>query len=152
MYPNPQDVLPLPPNPSLEQYKKQAKDLVKACKSGDADAIRVWANAWIQNLIRLQSPAIAKQMLAGSDHWINAVTDFARRKLSKMFSLTDAQFVIARAQGFTSWPKFAKHIEALASAGSRVSRFEAAAEAIVDGDATRLKRLLRANPKLIQEH
>ena len=29
MYPNPQDVLPLPPRPSVEQYKKLAKDLVK---------------------------------------------------------------------------------------------------------------------------
>ena len=29
MYPNPQDVLPLPARPNLEQYKKQAKDLVR---------------------------------------------------------------------------------------------------------------------------
>ena len=29
MYPNPQDALPLPPRPSVEQYRKRAKDLVK---------------------------------------------------------------------------------------------------------------------------
>lgn len=29
MYPNPQDALPLPPHPSVEQYRKLAKDLVK---------------------------------------------------------------------------------------------------------------------------
>jgi len=34
---------PLPQRPSLDQYKKQAKDLLKACKSADATAIRVWA-------------------------------------------------------------------------------------------------------------
>lgn len=32
MFPNPQDALPLPPRPNLEQYKKQAKDLIKACR------------------------------------------------------------------------------------------------------------------------
>ena len=37
MYPNPQDALPLPPRPNLEQYKKLAKDLVKAWKSSDGD-------------------------------------------------------------------------------------------------------------------
>ena len=36
MYPNPQDVLPLPPRPDLEQYKKQAKDLVEACRASSA--------------------------------------------------------------------------------------------------------------------
>jgi hypothetical protein len=30
MYPNPQDVLPLPPRPDLSHYRKRAKDLVKA--------------------------------------------------------------------------------------------------------------------------
>lgn len=27
MYPNPQDVLPLPPRPDLDQYRKRAKEL-----------------------------------------------------------------------------------------------------------------------------
>jgi hypothetical protein len=30
----PQDAVPLPPRPNLEQYKKLAKDLVKVCKPG----------------------------------------------------------------------------------------------------------------------
>jgi hypothetical protein len=30
MYPNPAAVIPLPPRPSLEQYKKRAKTLVNA--------------------------------------------------------------------------------------------------------------------------
>jgi len=29
MFPNPQDVLPLPSRPNLEQYKKLAKELAK---------------------------------------------------------------------------------------------------------------------------
>jgi ankyrin repeat protein len=37
------------------------------------------------------------------------------------FALADAQFVIAREHGFESWPEFAKHIEALASASFAAS-------------------------------
>ena len=32
MLPNPQDALPLPPRPSLERYKKLAKQLVKSAQ------------------------------------------------------------------------------------------------------------------------
>lgn len=150
MYPNPQDALPLPPRPNLEQYKKQAKELVKACKSGDPDAVRAWATQWINNLVRLQGLTITPQMPVRVDHWIDQVTDFARRKLFDACALTDGQFVIARAQGFESWPKLAKHIEALTSASSAVSQFEAAAEAVVDGNMSRLARLLGDDPELIR--
>lgn len=34
------DTKELPPRPSLEQYKQQAKDLVKSRKAGDPEAIR----------------------------------------------------------------------------------------------------------------
>ena len=50
----PQDALPLTPRPNLEQYRKLAKDLIKACKSGDATAIRMWAIRWIDRLSTLQ--------------------------------------------------------------------------------------------------
>jgi len=51
MFPNPQDALPLPPRPNVEQYKKIAKELVKACQSDDA-AIGQWAARWVQSLVR----------------------------------------------------------------------------------------------------
>src|SRR5216684_2164609 len=31
---------PLPPRPRLEHYRKRAKNLVKACRAGDRDALR----------------------------------------------------------------------------------------------------------------
>jgi len=38
------ETLPLPPSPSLEQYQKRAKDLVKAAKSEKPDgAMRVYS-------------------------------------------------------------------------------------------------------------
>jgi hypothetical protein len=78
----------LPARPNLEQYKKQAKELRDAYRSGDADAAR-----------RVR-------------HQVRAVDASDARKV-KALALTNAQFVIAREHGFDSWPKFAKHIETL---------------------------------------
>jgi hypothetical protein len=59
-------------------------------------------------------------------------------------TLSAAQFAIARSHGFQSWPKFARHIQALAL-NSPVSRFEAAADAIVNGELRGIDRdLVRA--------
>jgi len=85
--------------PSLEQYKKQAKELVKALKafqshkSSDSEAIQR-VKEYHPRFASLRDEEIA----------------------STKFALADAQFVIAREHGFESWPKFAKHIEALAGA------------------------------------
>ncbi len=73
--------------------------------------------------------------------------DFAKKTGSK---LADAQFTLAREHGFDSWPKFAKHIEALARKTSLVSKFEQTADAIIAGDAPTLSRLLNENPELIR--
>ena len=65
-------------------------------------------------------------------------------------TLAGAQSEIALEHGFASWPKFASHLNALARAHSPVSRFEAAADAVVSGDAETLKSLLAADPELIR--
>lgn len=143
MYPNPASALPLPSRPNLDQYKKLAKDLVKACKSGDPDALHVWATEWLQKLADRQS----FELRAAIQGQIGPLTEFARNKPVK--TLTDAQFVIARAHGFKSWPRFAEHLEGLTGTNP-ISRFEAAADAIVTGDAVTLRRLLREDPHLIR--
>ena len=128
MFPNPQAALPLPPRPSLERYKKLAKELVRASKSG---AIGDWAEEWIRELRKLVP-------IESVDQSIDQVEEFALRKLSEKCTLAGAQFVIARSHGFESWPKFARHLEALARS-SPVSRFEAAADAIACGDGAALR-------------
>jgi ankyrin repeat protein len=144
MYPNPSTALPLPPRPDLEQYKKLAKDLAKACKSGDPGTPRAWASEWLHRLADLQGA----ELRASIESQVDSLAEFARSKPAD--ALTDAQFVIARAHGFKSWPRFAEHIEALKGASSPVSRFEAAADAVVAGDAATLQRLLREDPELIR--
>jgi hypothetical protein len=66
-------------------------------------------------------------------------------------TLAGAQFLLARWHGFASWTKFAKHVEALERAGSPVSVFETAVDAIVDGDVPTLQELLKENPSLVRE-
>ncbi len=80
----------LPARPNIEQYKKQAKELVKNCALGASDAL---------TRIARHHPRF---------HKLSSV-DIQ----SGHFTLTDAQLVIAREHGFESWPKFASHIETL---------------------------------------
>jgi ankyrin repeat protein len=85
------------------------------------------------------------------ERWTKEVNEFAHKKLNDDHcALTAAQFVIARSHGFASWPKFARHIQELETAHSPTAQFEAAADAIVSGDSTKLQRLLKENPALIR--
>ncbi len=138
MFPNPQDALPLPARPRLEGYKKLAKALVLVCRSGDEGAIGRWAGDWIGSLAQR------------SGRRANEVKDFTRRLMAEKCSLANAHLVLSRSHGFATWAKFSKHLEALARKGTTVARFETAAGAIVNGDALAVKRLLRADPKLIR--
>lgn len=105
----------LPSRPSLEQYKKQAKDLVRKQKAGDAKTLQRLKEAH-PRFHAMQDSEIAKSK----------------------FSLTDAHFVIALEHGFDSWPKFAKQIEILnlqraAALASPVDAFVEAACVPLDG-------------------
>src|SRR5262245_5463264 len=92
----------LPPHPSLEQYKKQAKDLVKDFANSSPEALA---------RIRQHHPRLRD------------LTDFAMA-----IKLSDAQLVIAREHSFETWPAFARHVRALQqlaadSDASTASRF-----------------------------
>jgi ankyrin repeat protein len=126
MYPNPQDALPLSRRPSLEQYEERARSLSKACRSDQA--LLDWARRW-------------------ASEYAEQVAGFAR---TRTCSLGDARLVIARAHGFANWRRLAAHLEALARPGSRIAAYEAAADAIVNGHASALRRLLRKEPRLIR--
>ncbi|HKR32434.1 MAG TPA: ankyrin repeat domain-containing protein [Terriglobales bacterium] len=151
MFPNPQDALPLPQRPKLEQYRKLAKELVRAARVSE-DAIRDWASHWIDALVRHSGIVITPGMPVRIERWSKQVARHAIEELinKEMRTLTKAQFVIARAQGFESWPKFSRHLHQRAQSQSETSQFEAAADAIVSGDAPKLKRLLRGNPELVR--
>jgi hypothetical protein len=151
VYPNPQDVLPLPPHPDLEQYRRRARDLVKACTSSEPDALTQWASRWIHDLHRLYSGEAAADRRQ-LEHYAAQLATFARKRMTEADgALTQAQFVIARAHGFLSWARFARHLGALERAANATSAFEQAADAIVTGDLNALAGLLAENPDLVRE-
>src|SRR5262249_36783363 len=51
---------------------------------------------------------------------------------------------------FESWDALAEYVAAVTEDGSRVHRFEAAVEAVVDGDIASLRSLLDADPGLVR--
>ena len=155
MYPNPQEALPLPLRPSIEQYRKLAKELVKACRSADSSAISTWSRQWIESLAAAAEHESGLRDQAQMNAHAERIAGFARETLtggnaSFTGALAKAHFVIARAHGFLSWPEFTTHIGQLARAGSPISTFEAGASAIVAGDMATLERLLREHPELIR--
>lgn len=148
MYPNPQDVLPLPPRPDLDQYRTRAKELAAAGRSGEA-AIQSWAREWIAALARLEPEAF--RSARETERRTGQVAHFASERLRQgKGRLAQAQFVIARAHGFESWRRLVHHLGGLAEAQSGISAFERAAEAIVSGDLATLQRLIAADPALVR--
>src|SRR5258706_3800146 len=126
------DALPLPPHPHLGYYRKLAKDLLKACASGsDPAALRAWV-----------------KQIVGAEQIERMETRLRSATIGK---LTEAQYFIARAHGFASWPKFAHHVDDLQHAGSPDAQFEQAADAIASGDMATLRRLLDERPELIRQ-
>lgn len=113
---------------SLEQSRKQAKELVKAHREADRqslDRIR-----WNHPRFRGQSDA---QIAQGP------------------FVLADAQLVIARLHYFESWARLLDYVHAVEQANPVVQRFELAADAIIAGNLAQLRAMLDAHPELIRQ-
>src|ERR1700738_2681501 len=99
---NTTDLLQLPSRPSLEQYRKQAKDFAKACQAGESEThrqIRKYHPRYQATKNRVEAAKLRSGQLLDSQ--VDAPS----------FTLADAQLVLARAHGFESWPKFAKHLQ-----------------------------------------
>src|SRR5687767_456792 len=76
---------PLPPRPSLEHARKEAKALLRRLRAGDPDAL---------SRLRERTSRTEKKSPAPS-------------------RLADAQLVIAREHGFASWPRLVRYLEDL---------------------------------------
>ena len=130
------DLEPLPFLAPLEQYQKQAEELLQAHHSGDSRAIR---------LIHQKHP----RFLDDNIPWLpKQLPDSAIQ--SAAFDLADAQLTIARCYDFLDWPALAEYVAAVTSEGSAVFRFESAVEAVIHGDLAALEALLRDDPELVR--
>jgi len=143
------DALPLPPRPDIDHYRKLAKELRRACRVGGNAAVYQWAHHLIEGLTRLRGAAAEAAAIDHAAHGVEQRwTQWATPERATRCLLTDAQYFLALEHGFASWPKFVSHLAGLNEAGSQISVFETAADAIVAGDIVTLRALLRAHPGL----
>ena len=112
----------LPPRPSVEQLKRQAKELLHAAQAKDPSA-----------LARFRAlPAFS------------TISDAELARL--LFALHDAQSVIAREHGFDSWNALRERVDELTlEFGAAVTQF---IEAATDERADRAERLLVLHPDI----
>jgi ankyrin repeat protein len=149
------DTLPLPPRPDLAQYRKRAKDLVKAAASTEHDAVRAWATAWVETLACLRGVTPSPFVQGSFDRAVETLEQRVQERLTKpeaagrRLTLADAQFMIARAHSFTSWRDFAKHVERLSRTDGEADPFESGTDAVVTGDLPTLESILRGDPALV---
>ena len=127
---------PVPFRSALEQYQKQAEELLEAHRLGDSHAI------WV---LHENHPRFLDSKIL----WLpKNLPDSEIR--SAALELADAQLTIARCYSFQSWPALMEYVEAVTRDGSLVFQFESAVEAIITGEAATLRSLLRGNPELIR--
>ncbi|MEX2284132.1 MAG: hypothetical protein WEE89_16720 [Gemmatimonadota bacterium] len=110
----------LPARPSLEQLRKQAKDLLRAFRSGDARA---------------------------AERFRGVSARFADASRTTDVNLADAQFVLAREYGFESWARLVHHVDAIQP--SDIEPYERLASelatAYTTGDAEAIRALNARN-------
>lgn len=127
---------PLPFRSSLEQYGRQAEELLAAFQAGDSQALRVFH----ENHPRFLDSTIP---------WLpKRLPDSEIR--SAALDSADAQLALARWYNFRSWDALGEHVEAVTRDGSPVCRFESAVEAVITGDMASLESLLAEDPELIR--
>ncbi len=116
----------LPPRPSLEQLRKQAKSLLRGHQSGE--------------------PGDLTRIRESHPRWQNLS---AERIATLPFALADAQLVIASEYGFASWSRLQSHVKTLESASTTAEAVASLRDAAGRGNLGRLKALLDLRPELI---
>jgi ankyrin repeat protein len=126
----------LPFDAPLSDYARQAGALLEGWQRDDENAV---------GIIRRSHP----KFLDTTVKWLpRDMTDEQMRAVR--ISDTDAQLALARWYGFADWSRLVDYVEAVRQPASPRWRFERAVEAVIDGDLTTLKQLLRDDPDLIR--
>lgn len=111
---------PLPARPSLAQYKKQAKELVRLFRAGQF------------------VPSEKPEAISRAKKWHPRFANLDDEKIGVVrFALADAQLVIAREYGFESWPKFAKRVEEMEAANFAAQMSDPVAAFLVEASVPR---------------
>lgn len=118
---------PLPLYAGADEYEQQAIALLAAFNTGVRDAVRA---------VRNYHPHLSRQ----SDD------DFRNSSIT----IDDTRLVVARYNYFEDWPQLMTWVKEVTKENSPVAEFETAADAVMSGDTTILRKLLQKNPSLIR--
>jgi hypothetical protein len=128
-------LLPLPSSTPLADYERQAAVVLDAWNTGEADTVR---------LVRSRHP----HFLRDDVPWVSRrMTDEEARRYA--FALDDARLTLARWYDFRDWAALSQWVNAASTPDSPVAIFEAAVEAVVDGDVPTLTSLVSAHSDLV---
>jgi len=127
---------PLPFRSRLEEYEKQADQLLDGFLAGDQQAIDLFHH----HLPRFLDERIPWKPKALSAEELRSAT----------VDREDARLALARFYGFRDWRELARWVVEVGRADSAVARFESAVEAVVNGDAVALRNLLLGHPDLVR--
>jgi ankyrin repeat protein len=94
--------------------------------------------------LRKQAKELLKSYRAGNDAAVAEVERFERKADPAKFALADAQRVLARAYGFSSWTQLKKRVDI-------VSNVKAFCQAVKAGDVATVRKLVRPRPELVHE-
>ena len=125
----------LPFNAPLADYIAQADHLFAGWQAGDERAVRVF---------RSKHPKFLDDKIP----WLERnLSDAEARAIP--ITREDASLALARQYDFADWPSLEAYVAAVSQPGP-VARFEAAVEAVIDGDIPALKKLLAEDPDLVR--
>jgi ankyrin repeat protein len=119
----------------LRDYQEQAARLLAAWERGDRDAIEIFRHCH-------------PRFLSDEVVWLPRNLSEAEIR-SVRLDAGDARLAIARWYDFADWSRLAQYVADVADSDSPVHRFEAAADAVVTGDVSRLSAQLHDNPGLV---
>jgi len=125
---------PLPFFAGLDEYQRQAEQLLEGHRAGDPDAIRTLKER-LPRFLRSDAPWLSKNL-----------SDAEIQKAS--LGMVDAQLAIARSHDFKDWCALADFVESVTQSNSPVWQFESAVEAVISGHIATLERLLSEHSSL----
>lgn len=147
---------------NVEQLKKQAKELVRSAREGDATAVARFGDL----PVRLASA----QLLLAREHGYPSWPALVRVEVEQPFHddieyyegradgiatvndvpVADARRDLAGRHGFSSWAALKRHVASLASQEEAPAPFVLAYRALEAGDHERMVELLDAHPELVE--
>jgi ankyrin repeat protein len=147
---------------NLEQLRKQAKELAKAARAGDGQAL-----ARLGDLpVKLASAQTVLAREQGYASWPALVNELAEQPFRtdleyyegraegiatvNNVSSASARRDLAQRHGYPSWAALTKHVTALANGEESATPFMLAYRAVEDGDRDRLAELLDEHPELVR--